>query len=78
MGGVADIIGFSCRFPESGSPSHFWKNLIDGVDMVSSVPKASSDPSCVPDFLLRLCKRQNSIFEEFVYLHHDSIIFSLY
>lgn len=37
MGGVADVLGFSCRLPESGSPSEFWKNLMDGVDMVSGL-----------------------------------------
>jgi fatty acid synthase len=32
--GVADILGFSCRFPESERPSQFWDNLINGIDMV--------------------------------------------
>ncbi|CAL8464659.1 g4194 [Coccomyxa elongata] len=30
-----DIMGFSCRFPESESPTQFWENLVAGTDMVT-------------------------------------------
>lgn len=30
---MADILGFSLRFPESASPSEFWENLKHGNDM---------------------------------------------
>lgn len=33
--GQADILGFSCRMPESASPAHFWDNLVAGRDMVT-------------------------------------------
>ena len=36
MAGMADIIGLSCRFPESAGPAEFWANLVSGKDMVSS------------------------------------------
>ena len=32
----ADILGLSCRFPESGNASEFWSNLVAGRDMVTS------------------------------------------
>ena len=32
---MADIIGLSCRFPESNGPAEFWANLMDGTDMVT-------------------------------------------
>ena len=32
---MADIIGLSCRFPESNGPAEFWSNLMDGTDMVT-------------------------------------------
>jgi fatty acid synthase len=34
-GEMADIIGLSCRFPESNGPEEFWNNLMDGTDMVT-------------------------------------------
>lgn len=33
---TADVLGFSLRFPESDSPSSFWANLSNGVDMQTS------------------------------------------
>ena len=33
---MADIIGLSCRFPESNGPSEFWSNLMHGKDMVTA------------------------------------------
>lgn len=33
---MADIIGLSCRFPESNGPSEFWSNLMNGKDMVTA------------------------------------------
>ncbi|EIE19942.1 hypothetical protein COCSUDRAFT_58179 [Coccomyxa subellipsoidea C-169] len=30
---AAQVLGYSCRLPESGSPSEFWENLLTGVDM---------------------------------------------
>ncbi|KAK9904717.1 hypothetical protein WJX75_001194 [Coccomyxa subellipsoidea] len=30
-----DIMGFSCRFPESETPTQFWENLVAGTDMVT-------------------------------------------
>jgi fatty acid synthase len=32
---VAHVLGLSCRFPESASPSQFWENLIGGRDMTT-------------------------------------------
>lgn len=32
---MADIIGLSCRFPESNGPGEFWSNLMDGTDMLT-------------------------------------------
>ena len=32
---LADLLGFSCRFPESRSPAQFWDNLASGRDMVT-------------------------------------------
>eukprot|EP00884_Botryococcus_braunii_P006513 jgi/Botrbrau1/15863/Bobra.40_1s0047.1 len=32
---IADILGFSCRFPKSDSPSQLWENLIHGRDMTT-------------------------------------------
>ncbi len=32
---MAEIIGLSCRFPESNGPAEFWSNLMDGTDMVT-------------------------------------------
>jgi hypothetical protein len=32
---MADIIGLSCRFPESNGPAEFWSNLMDGTDMLT-------------------------------------------
>ncbi|EIE23140.1 hypothetical protein COCSUDRAFT_47508 [Coccomyxa subellipsoidea C-169] len=34
-GTMADIIGLSCRFPESNGPAEFWSNLMDGTDMLT-------------------------------------------
>ncbi len=31
-----DILGLSCRFPESASAAEFWENLREGKDMVTS------------------------------------------
>ncbi|CAK0786732.1 hypothetical protein CVIRNUC_009946 [Coccomyxa viridis] len=33
---MADIIGLSCRFPESNSPAEFWNNLMTGKDMLTA------------------------------------------
>ena len=33
--GQVDILGFSCRMPESSSPAQFWDNLAGGRDMVT-------------------------------------------
>lgn len=33
---AVDILGLSCRFPESGNASAFWENLREGRDMVTS------------------------------------------
>lgn len=33
--GQVDILGFSCRMPESASPARFWDNLVAGRDMVT-------------------------------------------
>ena len=33
---MADIIGLSCRFPESNSPAEFWSNLMTGKDMLTA------------------------------------------
>ncbi|KAK9916399.1 hypothetical protein WJX75_002178 [Coccomyxa subellipsoidea] len=30
---AAQVLGYSCRLPESGSPSEFWEKLVTGVDM---------------------------------------------
>ena len=35
-GSMADIIGLSCRFPESNSPAEFWNNLMTGKDMLTA------------------------------------------
>ncbi len=32
---MADILGYSCRFPESASPGQFWDNLVAGRNLVS-------------------------------------------
>jgi fatty acid synthase len=34
-----DILGLSCRFPESANASEFWDNLAQGKDMVTSNDK---------------------------------------
>jgi len=34
-----DILGLSCRFPESANASQFWDNLAEGRDMVTSNDK---------------------------------------
>ena len=33
---AVDVMGLSCRFPESANASEFWGNLRDGTDMVTS------------------------------------------
>lgn len=33
---AVDILGISCRFPESANATEFWKNLSEGRDMVTS------------------------------------------
>ncbi|EIE22203.1 ketoacyl-synt-domain-containing protein [Coccomyxa subellipsoidea C-169] len=33
---MTEIIGLSCRFPESNGPAEFWTNLIDGTDMLTT------------------------------------------
>jgi hypothetical protein len=35
QGTMADVIGLSCRFPESEGPAEFWSNLVDGTDMMT-------------------------------------------
>ena len=32
---LADLLGFSCRFPESRSPAEFWDGMASGRDMVT-------------------------------------------
>ncbi len=34
--GVADVVGLSCRFPESASASDFWANLVSGRSLVTA------------------------------------------
>ena len=33
---AVDIVGLSCRFPESANAAEFWENLREGRDMVTS------------------------------------------
>ena len=30
---AAQVLGYSCRLPESGSPSEFWENLVTGESL---------------------------------------------
>ena len=32
---AAEVLGYSCRLPESASPSQFWDNLINGRSCTS-------------------------------------------
>ncbi|MFR9729787.1 Pnap_2097 family protein [Saccharopolyspora sp. MS10] len=32
------VIGMACRFPGSADPERFWRNLVDGRDLVGEVP----------------------------------------
>ena len=42
--GMIAVVGMACRFPSANGPDEFWKNIRNGVDSISVVPKDRWDP----------------------------------